>query len=270
MNEQLQAIKEHWDKTADSAWYQSLRTEEKIAALMEEPARAFHPAVYRMIREFAPDLRGKKALLPSSGDNHAAFALALLGAEAVSADISERQLERARSIADRYGWNIRFVCEDTAKLSSLESNSFDLIYTSNGTVTWIADLDEMYRNFNRALKPRGISILYDVHPFQRPFSGEPWKAPEIVKPYAETLPQRHWRVQDLMNAMIGAGLSIRRVEELEAVDAAFWFPYEQLQKQNPEQLENVNCWRRNPMAALPAWIAIAAVSAGEPRRAKPV
>ena len=67
MNEQLQAIKEHWDKTADSAWYQSLRTEEKIAALMEEPARAFHPAVYRMIREFAPDLRGKKALLPSSG-----------------------------------------------------------------------------------------------------------------------------------------------------------------------------------------------------------
>ncbi len=54
------------------------------------------------------------------------------------------------------------------------------------------------------------------------------------------------------------------------MDAAFWFPYEQLQKQNPEQLENVNCWRRNPMAALPAWIAIAAVSAGEPRRAKPV
>ena len=225
MNEQLQAIKEHWDKTADSAWYQSLRTEEKIAALMEEPARAFHPAVYRMIREFAPDLRGKKALLPSSGDNHAAFALALLGAEAVSADISERQLERARSIADRYGWNIRCVSEETAKLSSLESNCFELIYTSNGTVTWIADLDEMYRNFNRALKPGGISILYDVHPFQRPFSGEPWKAPEIVKPYAETLPQRHWRVQDLMNAMIGAGFSIRRVEELEAVDAAFWFPY---------------------------------------------
>ena len=74
----------------------------------------------------------------------------------------------------------------------------------------------------------------------------------------------------MMNAMIGAGLSIRRVEELEAVDAAFWFPYEQLQKQNPEQLENVNCWRRNPMAALPAWIAIAAVSAGESWRAKPV
>ena len=239
MNEQLQAIKEHWDKTADSAWYQSLRTEEKIAALMEEPARAFHPAVYRMIREFAPDLRGKKALLPSSGDNHAAFALALLGAEAVSADISERQLERARSIADRYGWNIRFVCEDTAKLSSLESNSFDLIYTSNGTVTWIADLDEMYRNFNRALKPGGISILYDVHPFQRPFSGEPWKAPEIVKPYAETLPQRHWRGNDLREGLGWGGGFILRREGAGGVGGAFWFSSERRRKKKRGEVGKV-------------------------------
>lgn len=171
MDEQLQQIKEHWDKTADSAWYQSLRTEEQIQALLEEPARAFHPAVWQMIRRFLPDFQGKKVLLPSSGDNHAAFALARLGAEIVSADISETQLERAREIAQRHGLPIRFVQDDTARLDKIESGCFDLVYTSNGTVTWIADLEGMYRNFHRVLKPGGFSILYDVHPLPAPLCG---------------------------------------------------------------------------------------------------
>ena len=46
------------------------------------------------------------------------------------------------------------------------------------------------------------------------FECEPWKEPKIVKPYAETLPHCHWRVQDLINSMTGAGLSVREMEEL--------------------------------------------------------
>ena len=62
MGESLEKIKEYWDKTADSDWYQSLRAEEKIEELMKDPARAFHPAVYRLLRQFVPDLQGKKVL----------------------------------------------------------------------------------------------------------------------------------------------------------------------------------------------------------------
>lgn len=74
----------------------------------------------------------------------------------------------------------------------------------------------MYKNIHRALKADGFSIMYDVHPFNRPFECEPWKEPKIVKPYAETLPHCHWRVQDLINSMTGAGLSVREMEELQA------------------------------------------------------
>lgn len=262
MGESLEKIKEYWDKTADSDWYQSLRAEEKIEELMKDPARAFHPAVYRLLRQFVPDLQGKKVLLPSSGDNHAAFALARMGAEVVSTDISQKQLDRAQAVAGRRGLKIRFAQEDTGTLAGLESGCFDLIYTSNGTLTWIADLDEMYRSFHRTLKPGGVAVLYDVHPFQRPFSGEPWREPKVIKPYEETRPQLHWRVQDIVNAMIGAGFSIWRMEELPAADASFWFSYEQLQKQVPERLTEINCWRRNPMAALPAWLSVVSVSGG--------
>ncbi len=256
MNKHLKQVIDSWNETADSDWYQSLRTEEKIGELAANPPGAFHPSVYQLINKYLPDLRGKKVLLPSSGDNHAAFAFALSGAAVTSADISERQLEHAREIADRLNLGIRFVCDDTTHLLQMEDSSFDLVYTSNGTHTWITDLETMYQNVYRVLKPAGFSIMFDIHPFNRPFTGEPWKEPQIIKPYEETMPYCHWRVQDLLNAMTGAGLSIKEVEELQAVNASFWFSYQEYIKQSGEKIADINNWKHNPMAALPAWISI--------------
>ncbi|MCH5323760.1 MAG: class I SAM-dependent methyltransferase [Eubacterium sp.] len=256
MTDWLKQVKDSWNKTADSAWYQSLRTDDIIEKLAKDPASAFHPAVYDLIKEYIHDFRGKKVLLPSSGDNHAAFAFAVLGANVTSADISERQLEHAKEIADKLNLNIHFVCDDTTQLSNIKDNSFDLVYTSNGTHTWIADLSTMYKNIYRVLKSAGFSIMYDIHPFNRPFTCEVWNEPKIKKPYTETMPHCHWRIQDLINAMTEAELSIKRMEELQALNASFWFSYEELVKQSSENLERVNNWELNPMAALPAWITI--------------
>lgn len=258
MDKWLKQVKDGWNETADSDWYQSLRTGEKIEELVKDPANAFHPSVHQLINKYMPDLHGKKVLLPSSGDNHAAFAFALLGAEVTSADISEKQLEHAQEIANKLNLSICFVCDDTTQLSDIEDNSFDLVYTSNGTHTWITDIVTMYKNIYRVLKPTGLSIMFDVHPFNRPFTGEPWKEPKIIKSYEETMPHCHWRVQDLVNAMIWARLSIIEMEELPAVNASFWFSYGDLIKQEKERFVKINNWEHNPMAALPAWISIVA------------
>ena len=258
MTDWLKQVKESWNETADSEWYQSLRTDDIIAKLVENPTTVFHKSVYNLIVKYILDLHNKRVLLPSSGDNHAAFAFALLGADVTSADISEKQLEHAKAISDKLKLKINFVCDDTTQLSNIPDNSFDLVYTSNGTHTWIADLPVMYKNVHRVLKVDGFSIMYDVHPFNRPFVCEPWKEPEIIKPYTETLPHCHWRVQDLINSMTGAGLSVREMEELQAENASFWFSYEERIKQTSENFDKVNNWEYNPMAALPAWISIVA------------
>ena len=114
----------------------------------------------------------------------------------------------------------------------------------------------MYHNINRVLKLSGYSIMYDVHPFTRPFTGEPWKEPKICKAYKDTMPSCHWRVQDLINANILAHLSIKEMEELEAVNASFWYTYDELIKQDNNKIKSINDWQYNPMAALPVWIAI--------------
>ena len=136
-------IKAYWNETSDSEWYRSLRTDEKIAQLKEKPESAFHPAVYELIRRYLPDLKGKRILLPSSSDNHAAFALAMMGAQVTSADICERQLENAAAIAGQLRLEIEFVCDDTMTLSRIPDQACDMVYTSNGTLSWISDPDSM-------------------------------------------------------------------------------------------------------------------------------
>ena len=72
------------------------------------------------------------------------------------------------------------------------------------------------------------------------------------------MPHCHWRVQDLVNAMVGAQLSIKEMEELQTVNASFWFSYEELVKQKKEITARINNWEYNLMAALPAWIPVVA------------
>jgi len=252
----INSVKAFWNQTSDSEWYQSLRTDEKIKTLKEKPESAFHPAVYELIRKYLPDMEEKRILLPSSGDNHAAFALAMMGARVTSADISERQLENAFVIAKQLGLDIEFICDDTMQLSHICDQTYDMVFTSNGTLSWISDMEGMYRNVSRVLKSGGYSVMYDMHPFNRPFSGEAWKEPCIVKSYQDVFPDLHWRIQDIINSQIHAGLSICELAELPAVDTSFWFSYVELQEKNPEELEGINDWKKNPMAALPAWVAM--------------
>ncbi|MBQ8315021.1 MAG: hypothetical protein IJ427_13000 [Lachnospiraceae bacterium] len=66
-----------------------------------------------------------------------------------------------------------------------------MVYTSNGTHTWIPDINRMYYNIFRVLKPGGYSMMYDIHPFNRPFTGEAWQTPTIRKSYHDVLPDCH-------------------------------------------------------------------------------
>ena len=257
MDEMEKEIKSYWNQVFDSEWYQSLRTEEKLNRIKDNPQSAFYPGVLELLEKYIGEFKGKKILLPSSGDNYAAFAFSLMGAKVTSADISERQLENAKKISDNWNLEIDYICDNTTYLSKFGDETFDFIYTSNGTLSWISDLTEMYRNIERALKKGGYSAMYDIHPFTRPFTMEAWKKPEIRKSYNDVFPDLHWRVQDIINANTQAGLKILEMKEIMSKDASFWYTFEEL-KSKTEETKNINDWKFDPMAAIPAWIAMIA------------
>jgi len=265
--------KTSWNNGA--AAYSALCHNAKVMnRIIEDPANAFHHTTWVMINKYVPDLRGKRICVPSSGDNHAVFAFAMLGAMVTSCDIAENQLANAERVAKQYGWDssTEFICADTMKLDSIPNNTYDFVYTSNGVHVWIDDLRGMYRNIFRIIKPGGVYVMYEIHPFQRPFDDNA----NIIKPYDATGPFESeiettfgWRVMDIMNAFLESGLIVKHVEEMFAEKDYDWPFFISLDEKlngitaTQEEVDRMYDWHNNPMAALPNWISVAAEKPGE-------
>jgi SAM-dependent methyltransferase len=254
----------NWDSYS-AAYLRFKHSEKIIQRIVDDPSRAFESETWRQLCSRFPDFRGKQVCVPSSGDNYAVLAFALLGAEVTSCDISREQLAAGRSLAERLGLQIRFVQADTMQLAPLPDAVYDLVYTSNGVHVWLDDLPAMYRSIRRILKDGGIYIMCDVHPFQRPF-GDNLK---VIKPYESVGPFEDeycttfdWRVQDLLNAMAEAGLRFEHMEEMhdqKDYDYPFWLPLEDAVNGvtiPPDEVDRLYDWQQNPVMALPQWLCV--------------
>ena len=216
------SITNAWDEWSD-AYYDRIYKNGDVARLKADPWWAFPTPVQAMLRAAFGTLEGARVLVPSSGDNGAAFAFHLLGASVTSTDISPRQLHNARAIADAQGWNIEFVCADSMALEGIPDGAFDLVYTSNGVHVWIDDLNALYRSFARVLRPGGRYIMFDTHPFNRPFDDSTAEI-RLCKDYDDTA-GNHWRVMDIFNALVRQGFDVQRMEEFHAERGAhdLWY-----------------------------------------------
>ena len=259
--------KANWNSYAEK-YTEYEHSDKKISEFVDNPSNAFEPVIWEMIRKYVPNFEGKKICVPSSGDNRAVYAFAMLGARITSCDISENQLSNAERIAKKHGWDesIEFKIADTMKLDGIKNDEYDFVYTSNGVHVWINDLDAMYQNIYRILKPGGIYIMYEIHPFQRPFTNHDGI---IKKSYNKTGPFESennvtfgWRVMDIMNAIFHSGFVVKHMEEILPkidYDWPFWFNHEEILDGATATREEVDRrWAENTMAMLPEMMCIVA------------
>ncbi len=256
-----------WEEISQK--YMAFNLSDKILErLKTRPQSAFDPAVWAMLQRYVPELLNRRVCVPSSGDNNAALAFALLGARVTSCDISKNQLAAAKAAAGKLGLEKRmtFQQEDTMRLAGVPDGEYDLVYTSNGVHVWLNDLPSMYRNVSRVLKPGGVYVMYELHPFQRPF-GEGMK---VVKPYDwtgpfedETTVNFAWRIQDIVNAMLEAGVGLLHMEEIMPkpdYERPFFVSNHEMvngRQMSREEVDALYDWHKNPAAVLPEMIAFA-------------
>ena len=131
MNNMHDCNRRHWNKAAE--WWERLRDKDELwQRCPNEPELGFAGGALRLIREIAGNISGKDVCVVGSGDNYAAFALAGMGANVTSIDISEQQLEVASKRADQLELPITFVQADAAHLEPVGNAAFDLVCSSNG------------------------------------------------------------------------------------------------------------------------------------------
>lgn len=261
------SISEAYHRTRTTRWRETV----------SDPSLGFSHGSLALLKTVCPDLDGLDACVLGSGDQFAAFGLAGMGARVTSVDISEEQLAVATERASELGLEMAFIQADVCDVGMLSDASFDLVCCTNGMLIWVSDLPQFYREAARILRPDGIYFWFDIHPFQRPFNddfklkasyfdNEPmefWSDSEDVNRPAEGVPVSdrsdlarnfvtHYTVADLVNPMADAGLSLLRMRETPVTES--WWTFDRPDVPVDELLS----WKTNPVAGLPAWMAMGA------------
>jgi ubiquinone/menaquinone biosynthesis C-methylase UbiE len=165
----------------------------------------------------------KQVCVLGSGDHEVVFALAGMGARVTSVDISEGQLQVGRERAETLGLEISFLRSDVTELQAIEDDRFDIVYTGGHVAVWVSDLLKFYREAVRILKPAGLFIVNEYHPFRHLW--DETLELNIEHAYFERGPHKyqseyeveqyeyHWTVADFLQAVMQAGCEVQLVAE---------------------------------------------------------
>lgn len=107
--------------------------------------------------DWFPRMRGLDVLGLAAGGGQQGPIFAAAGARVTTIDISERQLELDREVAQREGLSIETVRGDMADLQAFADESFDLVFHPSAN-SYIDDVTAVWRECFRVLRPGGVLL----------------------------------------------------------------------------------------------------------------
>ena len=104
-----------------------------------------------------------RILCLGSGGGQQAPILAAAGAEVTSLDISDEQVRRDQEMSDEHGLGIKCIQGTMTDLSRFSDSSFDVIFNPV-SITYIDDIESLWRECHRVLKPKGRLMVGTINP----------------------------------------------------------------------------------------------------------
>ena len=166
------------------------------------------------------------------------LSLAREGARATGVDFSPAAISIARELAKEMVLEARFIEANIYDLPGLHDEAYDIVFTSHGTITWLPDIEGWARVVAHFMRPGGRFVFVDAHPvswilkqddvtdvqfefdyFSRgrvfEFTNEYSYASVAGDPKLKNRDTREWHHQldEIINALIDAGLQIQQVRE---------------------------------------------------------
>jgi ubiquinone/menaquinone biosynthesis C-methylase UbiE len=165
--------------------------------------RNSQPGLPSIVKATLGDLSGKRVLHLQCGTGEASAQLAEQGAVVTAIDPSEALLDEAREHWPKILW---IHAEADALPGELRRGRFDLVYSPEGVLTRVSDLDAWAHGLVGALHDRGELLVYDDHPvalcvdaFQR------WQYDYFEEGF--------WRLGKVVTTLARAGFRLEALEE---------------------------------------------------------
>jgi SAM-dependent methyltransferase len=162
----------------------------------------------QQIFDLLPEIEGTHVLHLQCGTGEATAQLVERGALVTAVDLSAEDIEVARERAP----DVAYYHADVHELPlELHRGRFDLVFTGGDVLVTIRDLDQWLVGMVSALKPGGRLLLYDSHPVS--VHVDPlghWR-----DNYFEDSDERFWRLEEVVDAVLGAGMRLTRLAEFQ-------------------------------------------------------
>lgn len=167
------------------------------------------------------DVAGRHVLEVGCGSAPCARWLSARGAHVVGLDLSAGMLGYAAAANEATGIDLPLVRANAERLP-FATGSFDIACSAFGAVPFVADLDAVFREVARVLRPGGGWVFAVTHPMRWIFPDDP--GPDGLRvtgsyfdrtPYVEvdargqaTYVEHHHTLGDFVRALTGAGLTL--------------------------------------------------------------
>jgi predicted TPR repeat methyltransferase len=160
------------------------------------------------IFDLLPEIEGKHVLHLQCATGEATAQLVERSALVTAVDVSAEEIEIARKRAP----DVAYYHADVHELPlELHRARFDLVFTGGDVLESIRDLDQWLAGIASALKSGGTLLLYDSHPVsERVDPLGHWR-----ENYFDSSDERAWRLEEVVNAVIAAGLRVTRLAEFQ-------------------------------------------------------
>ena len=208
--------KKWWDAT--SQYYQE---DSKIPVDIHYGPGAPHEKVMKLLG----NLKGKKVLEIGCGGAQCGIAMAKKGAIVSGIDISNKQLNFAKNLAEKNKVKVKFYQGDIKKLTPIKSNSQDLVFTA-WALMYVDDLKSCFKEVYRVLKKGGFFIAAMPHPFYFIFDHKKMKLNKSYFDVGKQVDEQIWgdgskhnfviynnTVGGIFNKLTEAGLKVEKIIE---------------------------------------------------------
>lgn len=204
-----------------------------ISSVDREDFSCLDPTITAVLQQV--NLGGKDIIQLGCNNGREALSLFSLGARhVVGVDQSSAFLEQAYELADRSPHVPEFVEADIYQLPDSLYERFDVALITIGVLNWMPDIKAFFAQVAKTLKPGGVLVIYETHPFLdmlEPQSTDPWR---IRHSYFQTEPVvvenaivyegkgeanglvSYWhihRLSDILTGVFRAGLQLHDLTE---------------------------------------------------------